>query len=103
MSSPTKFNKYNGSKVTICLIVLMLVLLTVLFTVFPILNDIRLNNFIHTNKSIKDIEKINRTVTVKTTTGVLKGKKFELFKKNIYSFEGVPYAEPPIGELRFQK
>lgn len=41
---------------------------------------------------------------VQTTSGLVRGRKFTtLFaNKEFYSFRGIPYAEPPIGELRFK-
>lgn len=41
---------------------------------------------------------------VETTSGLVRGRKFTtLFaNKEFYSFRGIPYAEPPIGELRFK-
>lgn len=43
----------------------------------------------------------NSTVAVKE--GQLKGEVKKLLDgSSYYSFKGVPYAQPPIGELRFQ-
>ncbi|CAB3257417.1 unnamed protein product [Arctia plantaginis] len=40
---------------------------------------------------------------VKVSQGVLQGKKCKTFYgKKYYSFEGIPYAKPPIGRLRFR-
>lgn len=40
---------------------------------------------------------------VKIPQGKLKGKMCVDAKgKNFYSFQGIPYAKPPIGELRFK-
>lgn len=40
---------------------------------------------------------------VNTTSGLLKGSFLETWSnKKIYSFRGVPFAEPPIKELRFK-
>ncbi|KAL4711331.1 hypothetical protein ACJJTC_019172 [Scirpophaga incertulas] len=40
---------------------------------------------------------------VRVTEGLLKGKKVKTFGDTDYfSFEGIPYAKPPIGELRFR-
>nr|AJP62543.1 carboxylesterase [Oxya chinensis] len=43
------------------------------------------------------------TVTVKVTQGILKGKVVEAKYGGKYcSFQGIPYAKPPVGPLRFQ-
>lgn len=41
--------------------------------------------------------------TVVTTSGQLMGVEDKLFNKTFYAFKGVPYAEPPVGNLRFKK
>mgnify|MGYP000268197142 CR=1 FL=1 len=43
------------------------------------------------------------TVTVSLVHGALKGKKV-VTKAGItyYSFQGIPYAKPPVGPLRFK-
>lgn len=45
-----------------------------------------------------------KTVQVKLKQGDLSGKEeITLFKKQkYYSFKGIPFAKPPIGELRFK-
>nr|CAD7576718.1 unnamed protein product [Timema californicum] len=43
------------------------------------------------------------TVTVKLSQGVLRGRKVaSLSGTGYYSFQGVPYAKPPVGPLRFK-
>lgn len=47
----------------------------------------------------------NECVQVKISTGSIKGRKrTNLYEKfgEYYAFEGIPYAKPPIGELRFR-
>ncbi|KAF9413433.1 hypothetical protein HW555_008325 [Spodoptera exigua] len=40
---------------------------------------------------------------VEVSQGILKGKVCEtVFGKKYYSFEGIPYAKPPVGNLRFR-
>ncbi|XP_031764078.2 esterase E4-like [Galleria mellonella] len=43
------------------------------------------------------------TCQVRVAQGVLQGKKCTTYNgKEYYSFEGIPYAKPPVGILRFQ-
>jgi carboxylesterase type B len=46
---------------------------------------------------------MNEKSTVKTFSGALEGKKLLVFGTQIYAFIGIPYAEPPIGQLRFSR
>lgn len=46
---------------------------------------------------------MNSTVVVKTRQGQLRGKKVTTANGfAYYSFQGIPYAKPPIGALRFK-
>lgn len=53
-------------------------------------------------KTISEAE--TDTETVKTIYGTLRGQKiYTLYgERPYYSFRGIPYAKPPIGELRFK-
>ena len=42
-------------------------------------------------------------VKVKTSSGLVKGKTINVFNRIIEEFLGIPFAEPPIGDLRFAK
>lgn len=42
---------------------------------------------------------VPNNLIVQTTTGLVKG---EVFHDNWYRFRGIPYAEPPVGPLRFE-
>uniref|UniRef100_A0ACB8EGI0 Uncharacterized protein n=1 Tax=Sphaerodactylus townsendi TaxID=933632 RepID=A0ACB8EGI0_9SAUR len=44
----------------------------------------------------------NGTVVV-TTTGPIQGKHLPAGSKSVTAYLGIPYAEPPVGKLRFQK
>lgn len=41
--------------------------------------------------------------TATTNAGQVTGKRIQVGRQTIDAFLGIPYAEPPIGELRFQK
>ena len=43
------------------------------------------------------------SVDVKTTSGLVRGKAIEVLKKSVNQFHNIPYAEPPVGKLRFAK
>lgn len=45
----------------------------------------------------------SRGVTVKTDSGRIRGFIQHVLQKNIRTFYGIPYAEPPLGDLRFAK
>ncbi|XP_049853099.1 esterase FE4-like isoform X2 [Schistocerca gregaria] len=46
---------------------------------------------------------MNEFVTVKTSEGILRGKSAKTSSGIMYySFQGIPYAKPPIGPLRFK-
>ncbi|CAH1244898.1 ACHE [Branchiostoma lanceolatum] len=42
-----------------------------------------------------------RTV-IETTTGKVRGKVLNLYGRQVVAFLGIPYAEPPVGPLRFK-
>ncbi|CAG2100640.1 unnamed protein product [Medioppia subpectinata] len=42
-------------------------------------------------------------VDVKTTSGRVRGRVVVALNTTLYQFQGIPYAEPPIGALRFAK
>lgn len=39
---------------------------------------------------------------VHTKSGPVRGKTFNFHEKKIDGYMGIPYAEPPVGKLRFQ-
>ncbi|XP_077525326.1 acetylcholinesterase-like [Amblyomma americanum] len=43
------------------------------------------------------------SIIVTTTEGCLRGKSHRTVEKDVQVFLGIPYAKPPVGELRFQK
>ena len=46
---------------------------------------------------------IETNVDVKTTSGVVRGQTIQVLNTTINEFLGIPYAEPPVGKLRFAK
>src|SRR5258708_545948 len=42
-------------------------------------------------------------IIVTTKLGEIKGNSVEVLNKTIFQYLSIPYAEPPIGELRFGK
>lgn len=45
----------------------------------------------------------NESVIVETEYGKVRGlKRMSLYDVPYFSFEGIPYAQPPVGELRFR-
>ncbi len=51
-----------------------------------------------------DLENVNCIEPkVKTSSGLVKGNTLNVFNKTINQFLGIPFAEPPLGYLRFAK
>ena len=46
---------------------------------------------------------IGQNVDVKTSSGIVRGQTVHVFGQSIDQFVGIPFAEPPVGELRFAK
>lgn len=48
---------------------------------------------------------INRleSVDVRTSSGLVRGTTIEVLGQRVNQFLGIPFAEPPVGELRFSK
>ncbi len=40
---------------------------------------------------------------IHTTSGSVRGISIEVFNKSVEQYLGIPYAEPPLGSLRFAK
>merc|ERR1712227_239997 len=47
-------------------------------------------------------DSIERTDTINTESGPVRGIKINKYGMDLYGFLGIPYAEPPVGSLRFQ-
>ena len=47
--------------------------------------------------------KYGNCVDVNTTSGVVRGQTIHILDTNIDQFLNIPYAVPPVGELRFAK
>lgn len=51
----------------------------------------------------KDEEAADRNLVVNTSSGQVEGiRQFSATGKPVDMFWGIPYAEPPVGELRFR-
>ncbi|RWS11257.1 acetylcholinesterase-like protein [Dinothrombium tinctorium] len=50
-----------------------------------------------------DAQSNGKTVIVETATGKVEGVKRKVFGSDLNIFIGIPYAEPPIGDLRFKR
>merc|ERR1719438_476294 len=47
-------------------------------------------------------DSIERTDTINTESGPVRGIKINKYGMELYGFLGIPYAEPPVGKLRFK-
>ena len=45
----------------------------------------------------------SKTITISTELGEIKGLSTTAFSKTVYNFNGILYAIPPIGDLRFRQ
>ena len=50
-----------------------------------------------------DFDHYDDFVYVKTSSGVVRGRSFKIRNNWISEFLNIPYAEPPVGKLRFAK
>ena len=46
---------------------------------------------------------ICNAIDVNTTSGLVVGHAIEVLNQSVNEFLGIPFAEPPIGDLRFAK
>ena len=44
-----------------------------------------------------------KNMIVRISSGLIEGKTLKVFSSIVYTFLGIPYAEPPVGDLRFAK
>ena len=52
---------------------------------------------------IKSYVSIENTIDVNTSSGVVRGQTIRVVNKNVDQFLNIPYAEPPLGRLRFSR
>lgn len=92
-----KFNVKMRSFLLKCVIIVLL--LTMLFTViFSVLFGL-----INAYPDAKAVAEISTSPMVITPLGNLQGSSMKTKSgKLIYAFRGIPYAKPPVGELRFK-
>ncbi|KAF5276534.1 hypothetical protein FQR65_LT03964 [Abscondita terminalis] len=66
-------------------------------------NNNYLNSFVNSTSFICAQGHIEKLPIVKTKNGDLRGKlSVDHYGKHYYSFQGIPYAQPPVGDLRFK-
>nr|CAX69351.1 butyrylcholinesterase [Schistosoma japonicum] len=41
-------------------------------------------------------------IVIRTNYGAVSGKQRYIYGKNVFQFLGIPFAKPPIGDLRFK-
>ncbi|XP_054166242.1 acetylcholinesterase-like, partial [Oppia nitens] len=44
-----------------------------------------------------------KSIDVKTSSGTVRGQQIQVLDKRLNTFIGIPYAEPPVGSLRFAR
>ena len=44
-----------------------------------------------------------KEIQINTTSGAVKGLTINVLNRTVDQFSGIPYAEPPVGSLRFAK
>lgn len=50
---------------------------------------------------IADSQNLEKSRSVWVEQGLVRGKIYKIGQKQVQIFRGIPYAEPPVGELRF--
>ncbi|CAG2117446.1 unnamed protein product [Medioppia subpectinata] len=50
---------------------------------------------------VKDMVKTKLPIDVKTTSGVVRGLTLQVLNKTVDQYLNIPFAEPPVGDLRF--
>ena len=48
-----------------------------------------------------DSQNLEKSRSVWVEQGLVRGKIYKIGQKQVQIFRGIPYAEPPVGELRF--
>lgn len=88
-----KMIRQNLFKVFIILCLIGIMALLVVVLIIPLVNG-----------AITLVQEYTSTLTVTTTIGSFRGRlALTMFdQRRYYAFKGMPYAEPPLGELRFK-
>lgn len=89
-----------STKILVALTVLLVAVLAIVIAVLVL--TVQLRNQNTGNNEFVPIE--TDFVVVETTSGQLRGRKaFTVLNQTPYfTFRGIPYAQPPIGELRLK-
>ncbi|CAG2100128.1 unnamed protein product, partial [Medioppia subpectinata] len=76
-----------------------------ILTELNVMRDIQRTHTLNHSLNISPLlqEVLSSGVVVKTTSGAVKGQTIRAFDTSIDQFLGIPYAEPPVGKLRFAK
>ena len=92
-----------NSKIYFFLIAFVLTLTAIVVLIYDFCDIYQKSeNSLKSNEIIdKKLSESDDRLIVKTLSGALVGKKLNVFNDNIYAFVGIPYAEPPTGQLRF--
>lgn len=91
-----------GNKLQIAIVVLLLVVLAVGIAVLGFTIQLIGNQ---NNASDEAPSSVNTTFSITNTSkGQVRGRRaFSIYDRvPYYAFRGIPYAQPPVGELRFQ-
>lgn len=78
------------------LIMILIIFLPILLCISVGEIKIKMNNLYGENKEIT--EEYDKSLSVECNNGIFVGK----LKENVISFKGIPYAKPPIDELRWK-
>lgn len=88
----------NTKLVSVTLVLLIAILAV---SIAVLVFTVQLNN---SRTGSDNLNLYSDTIVVNTITGQVRGlKAVTLFEsKSYYSFKGIPYAKPPLGDLRFK-
>ncbi len=90
--------------------IIFLLIVTVYFGMYLVIksetiidNELELQNLKVDSIEKTEIYNQSEQLIIETLSGLLEGKILDVFGSTIYAFIGIPYAEPPVGKLRFSR